>query len=104
MLGQPEAEDPFRRQVLDGGQVQLAFVGGHLGGITTPLVVDRRRREVSFDQAGAGGSALSGRVNQPRRVLAGRATSPWRAIDASTLYFDTRQPSSTKSASTRGDP
>ena len=55
-------------------------------------------------RSGTGGAALSGRVNQPRRVLVGRATRPWRAIDASTLFFDTRHPSSTRSASTRGDP
>ena len=47
-------------------------------------------------RSGAGGAALSGRVSQPRRDLVGRATRPWRAIDTSTLFFDTRHPSATR--------
>jgi hypothetical protein len=50
MHRQPEAGDPAGGQVLDGGQVQLAFICGHLGQIAAPLLVDRRRREVPFDQ------------------------------------------------------
>ena len=93
MLGQAEADDPPRGQVLDGGQVELAFVGGHLGEIAAPLMVDRRRREVPFDQVRGRWGGLVGTGQKPRRVLVGRATSPWRAIDASTLFFDTRHPS-----------
>ena len=104
MLRQPEADDPSDGEVLDGGQVQLAFVGGHLGEITTPLTVDRRRREVPLDQVRNRWGGLVGTGQRNDVVLVGRATRPWRAIDASTVFFDTRHPASRRSASTRGDP
>jgi hypothetical protein len=104
MLRQSEPDDPFRGQVLDVGEIELAFVGRHLGQVPAPLAIDRRRREVPFDQVRGRRCSLVRAVKQRPVSSPEGATSPWRAIDASTLFFDTRQPSSTRSASTRGDP
>ena len=41
VLAQREAGQTPRREVLDGGQVELAFVGGDLGQVPTPALVDR---------------------------------------------------------------
>ena len=42
MLTQGEARQTPRREVLDGGQVELALVGGDLGEVAAPLLVDSR--------------------------------------------------------------
>jgi hypothetical protein len=54
-------------------------------------------------RSGAGGAVVSALVRLRRRFL-GRPTRPWRRIDASTVFLDTRHPASRRSASTRGDP
>lgn len=51
-----------------------------------------------------GGAVLSCLVSDRRLRRVGRATSSWRTIDASTVFFDTRQPHSRRSSRTRGEP
>ena len=44
MLAHGEARQPPRRQVQHGGQVELALVGGDLGQVPAPALIDRARR------------------------------------------------------------
>jgi hypothetical protein len=60
MLRQCEPDDPLGGQILDRGEVELGFVGGYLGQISAPLDVDRRRREVTFDQVRSRWGSLVG--------------------------------------------
>ncbi len=48
--------------------------------------------------------ALRSALVRPRRRCLALATRPWRAIDAATVFSDTRQPASRRSAKIRGDP
>jgi hypothetical protein len=50
MFANGETHQPPRAQVLDGGQVQLALVGGDLGQITTPLLVEPLGGKVPVQQ------------------------------------------------------
>ncbi len=75
---------------------------GYLGQVSAPLLVDGLGREVTPEQVGMGGAALSGRVRERKRRL-GLATRLWRAMEASTLFFDTFRPPR-RSARTRGEP
>jgi hypothetical protein len=49
VLADREAGQPPRGEVLDDGEIQLAFVGGDIGQITTPLLVDLLGGEVPAD-------------------------------------------------------
>jgi hypothetical protein len=57
----------------------------------------------SHDQVRCGRAALSGRVRERNRLLVGRLRSPWRAIEASTVFFVTFHPTHA-GRRTRGDP
>ena len=89
---------------LVGRQVQLALVGGDLGQVPAPALVDPLGGEVPLDQVRDRRRRLvrAGQAASP--AFRGRATRPWRAIDAATVFTDTFQPASTRSSNTRGDP
>ena len=54
-------------EVQHGGQVELALVGGDLGQVAAPALIDRARRVKSrLTRSGIGAAALSGRVRQRR--------------------------------------
>ena len=93
-----------RRQVKHGRQVQLALLGGDLGQVPAPALVDRLALKFRLSRSGIGAAALSGRVRLRRFRFGQRPRRPWRAIEAATVFFDTRQPASTRSSNTLGDP
>ena len=104
VLRQGEPGDPPRGQVLDVSEVELALVGGHLSQVTTPLHVDRRRREVPFDQVRGRRRCLVGAGQATEPAPRRPAHEPLTGLDASTVFFDTRHPHSRRSARTRGEP
>ncbi len=55
-----EADEATGGQVLDGGQVELALLGGDLGQVPAPLLVDLGGAEVPFEQVDDGQSCLVG--------------------------------------------
>jgi hypothetical protein len=67
-------------------------------------LIHRLGVEVPLDQVRDRSAALSGRVSERRLRFGDRPCKPWRAIDAATAFFDTRQPAATRSPHTRGDP
>jgi len=60
VLTEREAGQTPRGEVLDGGQVQLALVGGDLGEVPTPPLVDRLGAEVAAEEVGDRRSCLVG--------------------------------------------
>ena len=56
-----------------------------------------------FSRSGNFGAVLSCRVNPLRRLIR-RATRPWRRIESATVFSDTTQPASRRSACSRGEP
>ena len=56
-----------------------------------------------LSRSGNFGAVLSCRVSPFLRLIR-RATRPWRRIESATVFSETVQPSSTRSACSRGDP
>ncbi len=104
MFTHREAGQPAGGEVLDGGQVERALVGGDLGQVIAPALIDPLGAEVPAYQVRDRRRRLVGRVRDRRRRFGDRPDRPWRAIDAATVLTDTFQPASTRSANIRGDP
>jgi hypothetical protein len=103
VLGDGEADDSLRADVQHAGQAQPALVGGDLGDVGEPALVEPLGAEVTPDQVRCPPPALPTRV-LPRRRRPGRATNPASAISTATVFALTGQPSSCSSAVIRGLP
>jgi hypothetical protein len=89
--------------IQDRGQLELALIGGYLCPVAVSFLVNLARAEVPLDQVRRPLVALPVRVVDRRRGLC-RAARPCSRIRAATVFLLTRQPSSRRSAVTRGNP
>jgi hypothetical protein len=104
LLAHGESRQLPRGEIQPGGQVQPALVGGNLGQVAVPALIDRLGAEAPVTRSGIGAAAMSGRVRQRRLRYGQRPCGPWWAIEAAAVFVDTRQPAATRSAHTRRDP
>lgn len=83
-----QVEQPPREQVLDGPEEHGPLAGADLFEVPSPFLVASFGAEIAAQQIGRGPGTAVGAGEAPRRGCI--PCRPWRAIEASTVFFDTR--------------